>query len=109
MRRLSFQQIEAIYFYLNFRIYLYVSIIFIIVIIAFQAQARGLSRHRPHGKGPKDPGWSPYGCHYFPDLDEFPIPRMESLPKDPLSPGEQYYLDLAGNIRKVSAFDRKEF
>jgi hypothetical protein len=59
---------------------------------------RAANRHR---KSSKDPGWSPYGCHYFPDLDEFPVPKMESLPKEPLSAGEQYFLDLAGNIKKV--------
>lgn len=44
--------------------------------------------------------WSPYGCHYFPDPKSFPSPKLETLPKEPLSNGEQYYLDLAGNIRK---------
>ncbi|KAK2577474.1 hypothetical protein KPH14_003574 [Odynerus spinipes] len=44
--------------------------------------------------------WSPYGCHYYPDPDAFPQPRLDSLPPDPLGRGEQYYLDLAGNIRK---------
>ncbi|XP_050532673.1 ankyrin repeat domain-containing protein 6-like isoform X2 [Daktulosphaira vitifoliae] len=44
--------------------------------------------------------WSPYGCHYFPDTKEFPKPKLNSLPEEPLHAGEQYYLDLAGNIRK---------
>ncbi|XP_055706353.1 protein phosphatase 1 regulatory subunit 12A isoform X2 [Phlebotomus papatasi] len=44
--------------------------------------------------------WSPYGCHYFPDPRSFPSPKLETLPKEPLAKGEQYYLDLAGNIRK---------
>lgn len=44
--------------------------------------------------------WSPYGCHYFPDPKSFPSPKLETLPKEPLGNGEQYYLDLAGNIRK---------
>lgn len=44
--------------------------------------------------------WSPYGCHYYPDPEAFPQPRLDSLPSDPLARGEQYYLDLAGNIRK---------
>lgn len=44
--------------------------------------------------------WSPYGCHYFPDPRSFPPPKLETFPKDPLKCGEQYYLDLAGNIRK---------
>ncbi|CAG9839770.1 unnamed protein product [Diabrotica balteata] len=44
--------------------------------------------------------WSPYGCHYFPDPKNFPSPRLDSLPQEPLKKGEQYYLDLAGNICK---------
>ncbi|XP_015838486.1 ankyrin repeat domain-containing protein 6 isoform X2 [Tribolium castaneum] len=44
--------------------------------------------------------WSPYGCHYYPDPEAFPSPRLDSLPQEPLKRGEQYYLDLAGNIRK---------
>ncbi|XP_076269802.1 ankyrin repeat domain containing protein 6 diego isoform X2 [Rhynchophorus ferrugineus] len=44
--------------------------------------------------------WSPYGCHYYPDPDAFPSPNLDSLPPEPLKKGEQYYLDLAGNIRK---------
>lgn len=44
--------------------------------------------------------WSPYGCHYYPDPNAFPQPKLDSLPGEPLSKGEQYYLDLAGNIRK---------
>lgn len=44
--------------------------------------------------------WSPYGCHYYPDTRNFPSPKLESLPTDPLEKGEQYYLDLGGNIRK---------
>merc|ERR550525_2207526 len=43
---------------------------------------------------------SPYGCHYQPDLEEFPLPRMNTLPDDPLKAGEQYFLDLGGNIKK---------
>lgn len=43
--------------------------------------------------------WSPYGCHYYPDPDAFPSPRLDSLPQEPLKRGEQYYLDLAGNNR----------
>lgn len=55
--------------------------------------------HDPDAVG--DPGiWSPYGCHYFPDPRTFPPPKLETLPKEPLKYGEQYYLDLAGNIRK---------
>lgn len=46
------------------------------------------------------PNWSPYGCHYSPDPEEFPQPKMDSLPQEPLRKGEQYYLDLGGNIRK---------
>ncbi|XP_063227811.1 ankyrin repeat domain-containing protein 6 [Bacillus rossius redtenbacheri] len=43
---------------------------------------------------------SPYGCHYYPDAKAFPQPNLDSLPHEPLRKGEQYYLDLAGNIRK---------
>lgn len=44
---------------------------------------------------------SPYGCnYYFPDPRTFPPPKLDSFPKDPLKTGEQYYCDLAGNIRK---------
>ena len=43
---------------------------------------------------------SPYGCHKDPDPDEFPLPRMNSMPDDPLRAGEQYFLDLGGNIKK---------
>ncbi|GAB0097995.1 Ankyrin repeat [Sergentomyia squamirostris] len=49
---------------------------------------------------PDPKNWSPYGCHYFPDPRSFPSPKLETLPKEPLAKGEQYYLDLAGNIRK---------
>lgn len=44
--------------------------------------------------------WSPYGCHYYPDPKYFPKPKLSSLPNEPLQKGEQYYLDLAGNIKK---------
>lgn len=44
--------------------------------------------------------WSPYGCHYFPDPRNFPPPKLETLPKEPLLSGEQYFLDLGGKIRK---------
>lgn len=44
--------------------------------------------------------WSPYGCHYYPDPEAFPAPNLNSLPPEPLKKGEQYYLDLAGNICK---------
>ena len=33
-------------------------------------------------------------------MDEFPLPRMNTMPDDPLRAGEQYFLDLAGNIKK---------
>lgn len=52
-------------------------------------------RFEPTGKH-----WSPYGCHYFPDPKSFPKPKLDSLPHEPLRKGEQYYLDLAGNICK---------
>lgn len=65
-------------------------------------------KHKPSGKQHKvrfekaimGRQWSPYGCHYYPDPEAFPQPRLDSLPADPLGRGEQYYLDLAGNIRK---------
>lgn len=47
------------------------------------------------------PKWSPYGCHNQPNPGAFPPPNIDSLPKDPLTTGELYYLDLAGNIHKV--------
>ena len=47
-----------------------------------------------------DPHWSPYGCHYYPDPTDFPDPDPASLPEEPLRPGEQYFLDLGGKIRK---------
>ena len=59
--------------------------------------------------GGKDSGWSPYGCHYYPDPSEFPDPKVSTLPNDPLSAGEQYYLDLAGNIKKVSRANMKSW
>lgn len=43
---------------------------------------------------------SPYGCPQSPDLNEFPQLKIDSLPSDPLSRGEQYFVDLAGNIKK---------
>ena len=43
---------------------------------------------------------SPYGCHDNPDLAKKLNPKMNSLPSEPLKQGEQYYLDLGGNIRK---------
>lgn len=49
-------------------------------------------------KKPKN--FSPYGCHYYPDPEAFPSPRLDSLPTEPLKTGEQYYSDLAGNIKK---------
>lgn len=48
----------------------------------------------------EDVQWSPYGCHYAPDPKAFPSPRLETLPNEPLGKGEQYFLDLGGNIRK---------
>ena len=56
---------------------------------------------KERGEGGEEAAWtSPYGCHNEPDLDEFPLPRMNTLPDDPLRAGEQYFLDLAGNIKK---------
>ena len=64
-------------------------------LIFFSLQIRRSGRKRETSAN-----FSPYGCHYYPDLEEFPAPDLGSLPKDPLSPGEQYFLDLAGNIKK---------
>ena len=50
--------------------------------------------------GAAEPKWSPYGCHYYPDMTEFPDPKVETLPEEPLQSGEQYFLDLGGNIKK---------
>lgn len=63
---------------------------------------RCVNNKKPHDpNSPDDPKiWSPYGCHYFPDPRSFPPPKLETFPKDPLKLGEQYYCDLAGNIRK---------
>lgn len=47
---------------------------------------------------------SPYGCHMFPDVHHFPNIKLQSLPAEPLKNGEQYYADLAGNIKKVYIF-----
>ncbi|XP_068222675.1 uncharacterized protein [Palaemon carinicauda] len=46
--------------------------------------------------------WSPYGCQFYPPVtaQELAAPKLDSLPKDPLSAGEQYFIDLAGNIKK---------
>lgn len=61
-------------------------------------------KHKGDHQGPYekmiDTKWSPYGCHYYPDPKTFPKPKLDSLPHEPLKKGEQYYLDLAGNIRK---------
>ncbi|XP_015606320.1 ankyrin repeat domain-containing protein 6 isoform X3 [Cephus cinctus] len=62
---------------------------------------KGGKQHKVHfEKAMMGRQWSPYGCHYYPDPEAFPQPRLDSLPPDPLGRGEQYYLDLAGNIRK---------
>ncbi len=58
---------------------------------------KGSKKHLPQ---PHNPHWSPYGCHYYPDPGEFPDPDPSTLPEEPLRPGEQYYLDLSGKIRK---------
>lgn len=56
---------------------------------------------------PPSKQWSPYGCHYYPDPKAFPAPKLDTLPGEPLRKGEQYFLDLAGNICKV--IFRKEY
>ncbi|XP_069188479.1 LOW QUALITY PROTEIN: uncharacterized protein [Procambarus clarkii] len=59
------------------------------------------SDHKEKRRG-KQVQWSPYGCQYFPPTtpQELATPNIDSLPKDPLSKGEQYFIDLAGNIKK---------
>lgn len=68
--------------------------------------SKSSSSHRGHGHGHgqgqgQGANWSPYGCHYYPDPGEFPEPNPASLPEEPLTSGEQYFIDLAGNIKKV--------
>lgn len=62
------------------------------------------SKHQclPHDNSKNKHGdvLSPYGCHFYPDTRNFPRPKLQTLPKDPLKTGEIYYLDLAGSIRK---------
>lgn len=58
------------------------------------------SSHKHEASKLKNPLWSPYGCHFYPDSRNFPPPKLETLPKEKLKKFEQYYLDLAGNIRK---------
>lgn len=86
-----------------------------ILYYCFQTEKRSMSHSKGHSKSRKNEvlqplstlnnfttvPWSPYGCHYYPDTSEFPEPKLDSLPPDPLRKGEQYYLDLGGNIRKV--------
>ena len=45
--------------------------------------------------------WSPYGCHNHSPI-EMPQLDVEIIPKDGLKAGEQYFVDLAGNVKKVS-------
>ena len=63
-------------------------------------KTKSKKKPRESGDGGNPKNWSPYGCHYFPDPRTFPSPKLETLPKEPLGRGEQYFLDLAGNIRK---------
>ncbi|XP_042205839.1 uncharacterized protein LOC121855078 isoform X2 [Homarus americanus] len=59
------------------------------------------SEHKEKRRG-KQVQWSPYGCQYYPPapVPELATPNIDSLPKDPLNKGEQYFIDLAGNIKK---------
>ncbi|XP_064081374.1 uncharacterized protein LOC135197985 isoform X1 [Macrobrachium nipponense] len=59
------------------------------------------SEHKEKRKG-RHVEWSPYGCQFYPPVtsQELAAPNLDSLPKDPLSTGEQYFIDLAGNIKK---------
>lgn len=65
------------------------------------------SQSKSHGNNTDVvPNWSPYGCHYHPNPEAFPPPKIDSLPQEPLRSGELYYLDLAGNIHKVSYLNK---
>lgn len=57
-------------------------------------------QHPPPPAQEKPPLHSPYGCPQAPDMADFPTPKLNSLPSDPLRKGEQYFVDLAGNIKK---------
>ncbi|XP_063881600.1 uncharacterized protein LOC135111821 [Scylla paramamosain] len=59
------------------------------------------TEHKEKKRG-KQVQWSPYGCQYYPPIShqDLAIPNIDSLPNDPLGKGEQYFIDLAGNIKK---------
>ena len=61
-----------------------------------------LPKHKRNLKNVKKHVISPYGCfaHHSFEIDVEPEPNLNSLPKEPLKKGEQYFLDLAGNIHK---------
>lgn len=63
-------------------------------------KGKGKKKKSVHFETTPQVQWSPYGCHYYPDPKYFPKPKLSSLPTEPLKKGEQYYLDLAGNIKK---------
>lgn len=42
----------------------------------------------------------PYGCPLAPDAKEFTNLMVKPLPQEPLKKGEQYFIDLAGNVHK---------
>ncbi|KAF2349813.1 Ankyrin repeat-containing domain [Trinorchestia longiramus] len=45
--------------------------------------------------------WSPYGCHNYSAAPlQLPHVDADALPKGVLKAGEQYYVDLAGNVKK---------
>uniref|UniRef100_T1IQZ0 Uncharacterized protein n=1 Tax=Strigamia maritima TaxID=126957 RepID=T1IQZ0_STRMM len=56
--------------------------------------------HKVHFMPTENPKSSPYGCHFSPGPSIVPRPKLDTLPKEPLGKGEQYYLDLSGNILK---------
>lgn len=66
-----------------------------------QDNSRPLSSHL-HDASSHPHHHSPYGCPQEPDMEQFKL-KIESLPREPLRKGEQYYLDLAGKIRKGPA------
>ena len=58
------------------------------------------SSSKTNGKAANGHVVSPYGCHANPELAKILHPKLNSLPDEPLKQGEQYFLDLAGNIQK---------
>ncbi|GAB6026541.1 hypothetical protein CHUAL_012961 [Chamberlinius hualienensis] len=64
-----------------------------------QEKKKGKSKHE-YKEGSHGISKSPYGCHHPTTAKDFKDLNLYSLPKEPLKKGEQYYVDLAGNIKK---------